>query len=100
MVTLGSTSERLVGEVAGRMGSLAGWACDDRAISRTWKFENHYQAMAFANAVAWISHAEDHHPEMVIGYNTVKLIYSTHSAGGVTEADLVCAAKVSRLIEL
>jgi 4a-hydroxytetrahydrobiopterin dehydratase len=56
--------------------------------------------MAFANAVAWVSHAEDHHPEMVIGYNTVKLIYTTHSAGGVTEADLVCAAKVSRLIEL
>lgn len=92
MVTLGSTTEK-----AGRLGTLEGWTCEKTTMSRTWKFENHYQAMAFANAVAWISHAEDHHPEMLIGYDTVKLTYSTHSAGGVTEKDLVCAAKVSGL---
>jgi 4a-hydroxytetrahydrobiopterin dehydratase len=54
--------------------------------------------MAFVNAVAWISHREDHHPEMTVGYNTCGLRYSTHSIGGISENDFICAAKVDHLV--
>jgi 4a-hydroxytetrahydrobiopterin dehydratase len=53
--------------------------------------------MAFVNAQAWIAHAEDHHPDAAFGYNHCTLRFCTHSAGGVTLNDLICAAKVDAL---
>ena len=85
------------GELQAVLPDLPGWATEGLAITRTWKFADHYEVMAFVNALAWISHREDHHPDMLVGYNTVKVSYSTHTAGGVTEKDLICAAKVGRL---
>ncbi len=76
-----------------------GWEVVDGQLSKAFQFENHYQAMAFVNAVAWISHREDHHPEMVVGYSTVSVRYSTHSVAGLSENDFICAAKVDHLIE-
>ena len=80
------------------MPDLPGWNVEDKAVTREWKFANHYEVMAFVNAIAWISHHEDHHPDMLVGFNTVKVSYFTHSACGVTEKDLICAAKVGELI--
>ena len=56
--------------------------------------------MAFVNATAWISNGEDHHPDNELGYNRVKMRYSTHSAGGLTENDFICAAKVDALLTM
>ncbi len=69
------------------------------AIERIIRFNNFYETMAFTNAVAWIAHMEDHHPEMVLGYNRCQITYSTHSAGGLTENDFICAAKIDGLLE-
>jgi 4a-hydroxytetrahydrobiopterin dehydratase len=44
--------------------------------------------------VAWIAHREDHHPDMTVGYNKCRVEYSTHSVGGLSENDFICAAKV------
>lgn len=77
---------------------LAGWTLAGKAIEKTYKFKNYYQTMAFVNATAWISHAEDHHPDLEVGYNACKVRYSTHAIGGLSENDLICAAKVESLV--
>jgi 4a-hydroxytetrahydrobiopterin dehydratase len=66
-------------------------------IERTFAFKNYYRTLAFVNAVAWIAHQEDHHPEMEVGYNRCRVRYSTHSVGGLSENDFICAAKVDAL---
>jgi len=78
---------------------VPGWAMDSQAtaLRRTFKFESYYASVAFVNAIAWIAHREDHHPDMMVGYNTVSVTYSTHSVGGLSENDFICAAKVNAL---
>lgn len=76
-----------------------GWELVDGQIEKSFQLPDHYQAIAFVNAVAWISHREDHHPELVVGYNTVTVRYSTHTVGGLSENDFICAAKVDHLVE-
>ena len=78
----------------------ADWANDatDREISRTFRFGNYYQTMAFVNALAWIAHAEDHHPDIEVGYNRCHVRYSTHAIGGLSENDFICAAKIDALL--
>jgi len=74
------------------------WQLADNKISRTFAFKNYYQTMAFVNAVAWISHQEDHHPDMLVGYNQCRVEYTTHAIGGLSENDFICAAKVDMLL--
>jgi 4a-hydroxytetrahydrobiopterin dehydratase len=81
-----------------RLSHAEGWALEDGQLSKTYQFEDHYQTMAFVNAVAWISHREDHHPEMVVGYSTCTLRFSTHSIGGISLNDFICSAKVDHLV--
>jgi len=79
---------------------LDGWKLDDNRISKTFAFKNYYQVIAFVNAVAWMTHREDHHPDMEVGYSKCRLEYSTHSIGGLSENDFICAAKVDALFKL
>jgi len=71
---------------------------DGKTIARSFKFKNYYQTIAFVNAVAWIAHQEDHHPDMEVGYNRCRVQYATHAIGGLSENDFICAAKVDRLL--
>jgi 4a-hydroxytetrahydrobiopterin dehydratase len=52
------------------------------------------------NALAWISHCEDHHPELLVAYNKCRVEYATHSIGGLSENDFICAAKADKLLSL
>ena len=79
---------------------LAGWQREAEKIVKEYKFKDHYQAQAFTNAVMWVSHREDHHPYLVVGYNTVKVEYWTHAIGGLSENDFICAAKLDQLFDL
>jgi 4a-hydroxytetrahydrobiopterin dehydratase len=54
--------------------------------------------MAFVNALAWIAHTEDLHPDLGVHYDRVVVRWSSHDAGGLTDNDLLCAAKVDALI--
>lgn len=83
-----------------QLHDFPGWKQDGGQIAKKFCFNNYYEAMAFANATAWISHRQDHHPDMKLGYNTVEITYSTHSSGGITEFDLICAAKIEQLFTL
>ena len=77
--------------------ALTGWSSADNAIVKTYEFANFHETMAFVNAVAWIAHRDDHHPDLAVSYNTCGVAWSTHDAGGVTLNDCICAAKVERL---
>lgn len=78
---------------------LRDWMLDEknRRIERAFKFKNFYETMAFVNAVAWIANREDHHPDMQVGYNRCVVQYSTHSVGGLSRNDFICAAKIDAL---
>jgi 4a-hydroxytetrahydrobiopterin dehydratase len=87
-------------EVDNLLKQLSGWSLDDGRIAKTYTFKNYYHTMAFANAAAWISHREDHHPDMTVGYNTCRVTYVTHAIHGLSENDFICAAKLDKLFEL
>ena len=82
------------------LDQLNDWELDDagKEISRNFKFKNYYETMAFVNALAWIAHGEDHHPDLQVGYNRVLVRFSTHSIGGLSENDFICAAKIDALL--
>ncbi len=78
-----------------------GWSLDAGAasIERSFRFQNYYETMAFVNALAWVAHREDHHPDIEVGYNRCHVRYSTHAVNGLSENDFICAAKINRLQE-
>jgi 4a-hydroxytetrahydrobiopterin dehydratase len=76
---------------------LPNWKIEAGELCRKFDFKNYYQTMAFVNALAWISHAEDHHPDLLVKYNACTVRYSTHSVGGLSENDFICAAKADAL---
>ncbi len=66
-------------------------------LQREFRFKNYYQTLAFVNAVAWIAHQQDHHPELVVNYNRCLVRYTTHAVDGISINDLICAAKIDQL---
>ncbi len=61
--------------------------------------ENFYHTMAFANAVAWIANQQDHHPTLELSYKQCEIRYTTHSVGGLSIKDFICAAKIDQLLD-
>jgi 4a-hydroxytetrahydrobiopterin dehydratase len=82
------------------LASLKGWIIENNALVKLYPFTNYYQTMAFVNALAWISHREDHHPDLSVSYNKCRVEYSTHAIGGLSENDFICAAKCDVLFSL
>jgi len=83
------------------INQVPGWtlADDAKSIGRRFEFKGFYRTMAFVNALAWIAHEEDHHPDFSAGYNYCEVSYATHAVGGLSENDFICAAKVNALLE-
>jgi 4a-hydroxytetrahydrobiopterin dehydratase len=73
---------------------------DAKKIEGTFEFKNYFRTTAFVNAVAWIAHNEDHHPDIAFGYKTANVSYWTHAIGGLSENDFICAAKVDALLKV
>jgi len=67
------------------------------ALTRTFRFDDYYRTMAFVNALAFMAHREDHHPDLGVHYDRCVVRYSTHDVGGLSENDFICAAKASQL---
>lgn len=87
-------------EIEARLAKLPDWqlSADQAGIQRDFRFKNFHQTMAFVNAVAWIAHQQDHHPDLEVGYNHCRVNYTTHSAGGLSEKDFMCAQQVDALL--
>jgi len=71
---------------------------DKKNISRRFDFKNYYETIAFVNAAAWIVHQQDHHPDLEVSYNRCNVIFSTHSVGGLSRNDFICAARFNALL--
>ncbi|HEY6453298.1 MAG TPA: 4a-hydroxytetrahydrobiopterin dehydratase [Steroidobacteraceae bacterium] len=70
---------------------------DGKAIRREFSFHDFYRTMSFVNALAHIANIEDHHPDLEVGYNYCRVRYSTHAIGGLSDNDLICAAKIDQI---
>jgi 4a-hydroxytetrahydrobiopterin dehydratase len=84
-------------EVADRLAQVDGWTLVDGSISQRFTFSDFHHTMAFVNAVAWIAHQQDHHPDLQVGYGGCTVAFRTHSAGGLTLNDFVCASRIDAL---
>ncbi len=70
---------------------------DGKRIRREYKFKNFYRTMSFVNALAHIANAEDHHPDLEVGYDYCNVTFTTHAIQGLSANDFICAAKVDAL---
>jgi 4a-hydroxytetrahydrobiopterin dehydratase len=74
------------------------WAHDGDAIVREWTLGDFAGVIAFVNRVADLAEQANHHPDVLVhGYNHVRLTLSTHSQGGLTDADFELAGEIDRL---
>lgn len=71
---------------------------DHKTIKRSFSFKNFYETMAFVNAIAWIAHVENHHPDLEVGYNYCHVTFMTHALNGLSHNDFICAAKIDALL--
>jgi 4a-hydroxytetrahydrobiopterin dehydratase len=85
-------------EIRAHLNEVSGWQLVNGSIEKTFSFKDYLETMAFVNAMAWICHTEDHHPDLSMGYNRVVLRFNTHSVGGISINDFICAAKVNALV--
>ena len=69
----------------------------NQAIEKTYRFDNYYQTMAFVNAVAFIAHTQNHHPDLSVHYNHCVVRLQTHDVGGLSDSDFDCAARFDAL---
>lgn len=79
------------------LAELPGWSIQGGKLAKTFSFKDYYETTAFANATFWVSHQQDHHPDIELSYNRLVIRYDTHSIGGLSENDFICAARVEQL---
>jgi 4a-hydroxytetrahydrobiopterin dehydratase len=84
-------------EITAALASAPGWERTGAEISRTVQLSDFAGAMLYAGAVAHLAQAANHHPDITISWNLVTLTLSTHSAGGLTEADFALASQINAL---
>jgi 4a-hydroxytetrahydrobiopterin dehydratase len=80
---------------------VPGWELVEsaHALSKTFTFKDYYRTMAFVNALAYMAHREDHHPDLSVHYDRCVVRYSTHDVGGLSENDFICAARADSLLQ-
>jgi 4a-hydroxytetrahydrobiopterin dehydratase len=86
-------------EIKTYMKKVPEWETDKKKIERTFEFDDFTAAIDFVNAVAEISEEQEHHPDIDVRYNHVKLSIHTHSKGGLTELDFQLAERIDTLAE-
>ncbi len=85
-------------QIGAHLARVQGWALVDGAIQKTYRFEDFHRTMAFVNALAWIAHREDHHPDLHVGYDRCTVRFNTHAVGGISINDFICAARADALL--
>ena len=87
-----------VQEAAALASNVPLWTLAEKQIEREFKFKDFRQAIAFMNRVAEIANEQDHHPDIHISYNRVRLTLSTHKIGGLSQNDFILAARIDPLL--
>lgn len=86
-------------QVTAYLAAVPGWQTNGSRISNIYEFKNYYRTLAFVNAIAYIFHAEDHHPDLLVSYKRCEVSFYTHSVKGLSENDFICAAKVEAVYQ-
>ncbi len=84
-------------EIEQLLAQAPGWVLAAGAIEKRYTFPDFHHTVAFVNALAWVANAEDHHPDLLVGYGQCTVRFNTHSVGGLSLNDFICAAKVDAL---
>ena len=89
-------------EIVAGLAKLDGWKLDGDgatlSIEKTFLFANYYPTMAFVNAVAFIAHVQDHHPDLSVHYNRCVVRFNTHDVDGISATDFDCATQIDALV--
>ncbi len=75
-------------DIESHLISLEGWKVSDNILSITYKLSSFMEVMSFANLVSDRSEKIDHHPKIIIDYDTIVFELTTHSAEGITSLDI------------
>lgn len=84
-------------EASARLAELDGWQLRDGALEKEYRCRRYAETLWLANQIAWLAEQEDHHPTLTIDYDRLRVRYTTHSVGGLSRNDFICAAKLDRL---
>src|SRR5437870_8604204 len=87
------------GELKERMKKIPEWELEKKHIERTFEFDDFADAIDFVNAIAEVAEEEEHHPDIDIRYNKVRLVLWSNSKGGLTELDFALAERIGKLSE-
>ena len=79
------------------LSEIPQWSLKDNSIERTFQFKDFKEAIDFVNKVAETANKEDHHPDIHIYYNKVRIELSTHKIKGLSKNDFILAAKINAL---
>ncbi len=89
-------------EIVAKLAQLEGWSLSGDgahvAIEKTYRFANYHETIAFVNAVAFIAHTEDHHPDLSVHYDRCVVRLNTHDVGGISPTDIDCATRFDALL--
>ena len=88
-------------EIVARLATPEGWTLtgDEAsvAIEKTFVFDDYYKTLSFVNAVAFIAHKQNHHPDLLVQFSRCVIRFNTHDVGGISVTDFDCAALVDTL---
>ncbi|BEP62923.1 4a-hydroxytetrahydrobiopterin dehydratase [Variovorax sp. V213] len=89
-------------EIVSGLAKLDGWKLSgdgaNVAIEKTFTFANYFETIAFVNALAFIAHTQDHHPDLSVHYNRCAVRFNTHDVGGLSVTDFECARQADALV--
>ncbi len=75
-----------------------GWSLAGGRLEKEYRFPSFRDNIAFLNRVATLAEMEGHHPEMQVGFRTLRLSIWTHKIGGLTQSDFILAAKADAVL--
>lgn len=90
----------IIPRIESHLAQMQGWEAPLNYfyIEKNFQFKNYHQTVAFVNAITWIAHKEDHHPKICFEYNQCTITLSTHSVKGISQNDIIMAAKIDHLL--
>lgn len=90
----------IIPRIESHLAHMQGWDAplNYSHIEKKFSFKNYHQTVAFVNALTWLAHKEDHHPTICFGYNQCTITLATHSIKGISQNDIIMAAKIDHLL--
>ena len=92
-------------QIIAKLAHLEGWRLSGGdegglalAIEKTYIFADYFETIAFVNALAFVAHAQDHHPDLSVHYNRCVVRFNTHDVGGISQTDMDCATQIEAFL--